>query len=459
MNDNKMTISELSASWSLGTVISLRMLGMFMVLPVLTTEGMKLSGANESLIGLAIGIYGLTQAVFQIPLGLLSDRLGRKPIIIGGLLIFIIGSTIAATTSSIWGLIIGRAVQGAGAISAAVMALLSDLIREQNRTKAMACIGISIGITFTIAMVAGPIITHHLNFNALFWLISMLAILAIVITLLAVPSVKYYTFNRETSVVKSSIRLVLSNINLIKLDASIFILHALLMLNFITLPKQLVQSGLPLDKHWEIYLSTMLISFLSIMPLIFLAEEKHCIKWLFIFGIITLIIAEIIFLSADNHLWILVSGSQIFFLAFNLIEAILPSLISKESPLGYKGTAMGIYSTSQFLGIAIGGSLGGILLGYLGYKMVFICGIILSIIWLMFIITIREPPYVSSLRFIIKNIDLFSNKLDKYLIEQKGVLSTLIIPEEECVYIKIDTKLTNRTEIEKRITSLTYKCG
>ncbi|HBH63766.1 MAG TPA: MFS transporter, partial [Erwinia persicina] len=198
MNDNKMTPVELRATWGLGTVFSLRMLGMFMVLPVLTTYGMALQGASEALIGFAIGIYGLAQAVFQIPFGLLSDRIGRKPLIVGGLLIFVLGSVIAAMTTSIWGVILGRALQGSGAIAAAVMALLSDLTREQNRTKAMAFIGISFGVTFAIAMVLGPVITHAFGLHALFWMIALLASGGIVITLLVVPSASSHVLNRES---------------------------------------------------------------------------------------------------------------------------------------------------------------------------------------------------------------------------------------------------------------------
>ncbi|MEX9624795.1 MFS transporter, partial [Proteus mirabilis] len=188
MNDNKMTPLERKATWGLGAVFSLRMLGMFMVLPVLTTYGLQLQHATESLIGLAIGIYGLTQAIFQIPFGFFSDKFGRKSMIVFGLIIFIVGSLIAALSDSIYGIIIGRALQGAGAISAAVMALLSDLTREQNRTKAMAFIGISFGITFALALVLGPILTHIFGLQGLFWGIALLAFGGIMITLITVPN-------------------------------------------------------------------------------------------------------------------------------------------------------------------------------------------------------------------------------------------------------------------------------
>ena len=237
MNDNKMTPSELRATWGLGTVFSLRMLGMFMVLPVLTTWGMALQGASEALIGLAIGIYGLAQAVFQIPFGLLSDRVGRKPLIVGGLLIFVLGSVIAAMSDSIWGIILGRALQGSGAIAAAVMALLSDLTREQNRTKAMAFIGVSFGVTFAIAMVAGPIITHHLGLHALFWLIAILAGMGIILTLFVVPDSREHIMNRESGMVRGCFKLVLANERLLKLNIGILFLHIYLIFPFVIFAK------------------------------------------------------------------------------------------------------------------------------------------------------------------------------------------------------------------------------
>ncbi|MCP1207126.1 MFS transporter [Pantoea sp. B550] len=448
MNDNKMTPVELRATWGLGTVFSLRMLGMFMVLPVLTTYGMALQGASETLIGLAIGIYGLAQAIFQIPFGLLSDRIGRKPLIVGGLLLFVLGSVIAACTDSIWGIILGRALQGSGAIAAAVMALLSDLTREQNRTKAMAFIGISFGVTFAIAMVVGPVVTHALGLHALFWMIAILASLGIVITLLVVPSASNHVLNRESGMVKGSFRKVMANPRLVKLNIGIFCLHVLLMSSFVALPGQFEQAGFPAPEHWKVYLSTMLIAFAGVVPFIIYAEVKRRMKRVFVGCVGMIVIAEIVLWGAEGHFWTLVVGVQLFFFAFNLMEAILPSLISKESPAGYKGTAMGIYSTSQFLGVAVGGSMGGWVFGHFDAQTVFLVGAMVAAAWLFVSMTMQEPPYVSSLRIVLSDAALAVPNLEQRLKAQKGVNSVFIVPEEKSAYIKIDSKVTSRPELE-----------
>lgn len=321
MNDYKMTPGERRATWGLGTVFSLRMLGMFMVLPVLTTYGMALQGASEALIGIAIGIYGLTQAVFQIPFGLLSDRIGRKPLIVGGLAVFAVGSVIAALSDSIWGIILGRALQGSGAIAAAVMALLSDLTREQNRTKAMAFIGVSFGITFAIAMVLGPIITHKLGLHALFWMIAILATTGIALTIWVVPNSSTHVLNRESGMVKGSFSKVLAEPRLLKLNFGIMCLHILLMSTFVALPGQLADAGFPAAEHWKVYLATMLIAFGSVVPFIIYAEVKRKMKQVFVFCVGLIVVAEIVLWNAQTQFWQLVVGVQLFFVAFNLMEA------------------------------------------------------------------------------------------------------------------------------------------
>ncbi|MFA1239562.1 MFS transporter [Serratia odorifera] len=454
MNDNTMTPLERRATWGLGTVFSLRMLGMFMVLPVLTTYGMALNGASEALIGIAIGIYGLAQAIFQIPFGLVSDRIGRKPLIVGGLLIFALGSAIAAVSDSIWGIIIGRALQGSGAIAAAVMALLSDLTREQNRTKAMAFIGISFGITFAIAMVLGPIVTHSLGLHALFWMIAALALAGIVITLAVVPSADSHILNRESGIVRGSFSKVLSNSRLLKLNFGIMCLHILLMSSFVALPLAMEKAGLAASQHWMVYLVTMLVSFAAVVPFIIYAEMKRRMKQVFMGCVVVLFCAEVLLWFSGQHLWGIIAGVQLFFMAFNVMEAILPSLISKESPAGYKGTAMGVYSTSQFIGVAIGGSLGGWLYGLQGAGAVFIAGAVIAAVWFVVSSTMKEPPYVSSLRITLSELAVKDSALESRLKAQPGVADVVVVPEERSAYVKIDTKQTDRGRLEALVNAL-----
>lgn len=451
MNDFTMTRGERRATWALGSVFSLRMLGMFMVLPVLTTYGMSLAGASEALIGLAIGIYGMTQALFQIPFGLLSDRIGRKPLIVGGLLVFALGSVIAALTHSIWGVILGRALQGSGAISAAVMALLSDLTREQNRTKAMAFIGVSFGITFAIAMVTGPLITHALGLSGLFWLIALLALGGIGITLWLVPTPTSHLLNRESSMVRGGMRTVLTNPRLLKLNLGILCVHTLLMSSFVALPPLLEQAGLPRDSQWQAYLVTMLVAFVSVVPFIIYAEKHRQMKRVFQICVLVMLIAEVVLWQAGLQLWGLLAGLQLFFIGFNVMEALLPSLISKESPPGYKGTAMGVYSTSQFIGVALGGSLGGLFYSLGGGVLVFGCCALLALIWLGVSLTMQEPPYVSSLRIVLPEGVEASPALEQKIRACDGVSDVMLASAERSVYVKIDAKRLTRQDLEQLI--------
>ncbi|VFP84475.1 Inner membrane transport protein YajR [Candidatus Erwinia haradaeae] len=447
MSDHKMTTVELYASWGLGIVFSLRMLGMFMVLPILTTYGTQFHDANETLTGIAIGIYGVSQAIFQIPIGMLSDRFGRKPLIISGLCIFAIGSVIAALTQSIWGIILGRALQGAGAIAAAVMALLSDLTREQNYTKAMSVIGISFGVTFAIAIVLGPIITHKFGLQELFWIISILAVLAIFVTLFIVPSTSTQIFNRESKVVTSNLRYVITDSNLTKLNMSVLCLHVLLMSSFITIPTQLIQIGWLAHEHWKVYFFAMLMALAIATPLLIYAEIKRKMKNIFISCIGLMLFTETLLWAVNNSIWVLFIGLELFLIGFNLMEAMLPSLVSKQSRAGYKGTAMGVYTTSQCIGVAIGGGISGWMLGHVGPHGVFLFNVLITLAWFGMSFSLKEPLYLSSLRFTLKD-SAEKFPLEAYLKKQEGVFDLLILPEEHSMYMKVDDQVINRATIE-----------
>lgn len=453
-HSERMSRGEARAAGGLAMVFAFRMLGMFMVLPVLATYGMDLAGSTPALIGLAIGAYGLTQAVLQIPFGIISDRIGRRPVIYAGLLIFAAGSVLAANADSIWGVIAGRVLQGAGAISAAVMALLSDLTREQHRTKAMAMIGMSIGLSFAVAMVIGPLLTRAFGLSGLFWATAAMALLGILIVAGIVPKDAGPLQHRESGVAAQALWPTLKHVDLLRLDFAILALHAVLMASFVALPLALVeQGGLVKEEHWWVYLTALLIGFFGMVPFIIYGEKKRQMKRVLLGAVSVLLACELYFAFFGSSLRALVLGIVVFFTAFNLLEASLPSLVSKVAPAGGKGTAMGVYSTSQFLGAALGGILGGWLYQHVGLNAVFIGCAVLCAIWLAIAVTMREPPYVTSLRLPLDVAALADVGLVERLRATPGVADAVVVVDEAAIYIKVDTQQVDRTSIERLIAS------
>ena len=458
-HSERMSGGETRAAGGLALVFAFRMLGMFMVLPVLATYGMDMAGASPALIGLAIGAYGLTQAVLQIPFGILSDRIGRRPVIYFGLIVFALGSVLAANADSIWGIIAGRILQGAGAISAAVMALLSDLTREQHRTKAMAMIGMTIGLSFAVAMVVGPLLTRAFGLSGLFLATGAMALLGILIVAFVVPKKTGTLQHRESGVARQAIGPTLRHADLLRLDLGIFVLHAMLMSSFVALPLALVtKAGLPKEQHWWVYLTALLISFFAMIPFIIYGEKKRQMKRVLIGAVGVLMLTELFFWAYGDTLRALVIGTVVFFIAFNLLEASLPSLISKVSPAGGKGTAMGVYSTSQFLGSAAGGILGGWLFQRGGLDVVFLGGAAMAAIWLAVAVTMREPPYVTSLRLPLSPQAQRDAGLAARLMAVAGVTDAVVVAEEAAIYIKLDTALLDRASLERMVNPSTETC-
>lgn len=448
----RMSPVETRAAASLALVFAFRMLGMFMVLPVLATYGQDLSGSTPALIGLAIGAYGLTQALLQIPFGMISDRIGRLPVIYLGLLVFALGSAVAAQSDSIWGVIAGRVLQGAGAISAAIMALVSDLTRDQHRTKAMAMIGVSIGVSFAIAMVVGPLLARSFGLHGLFWATALMALSGMLIVWLLVPRARNPLLLRESGVSTAALRPTLKNTQLLRLNLGIGSLHALLMASFVALPLALVErAGLPKEEHWWVYLTALLISFFGMIPFIIYAEKRRRMKRVLLGAVTVLLLSELFFWQFNDSLALLVTGVVVFFTAFNLLEACLPSLISKVAPAGSKGTAMGVYSTSQFLGAALGGMLGGWLFQVGGLGMVFVGCALVAALWLAIAVTMREPPYVTSLRLALQPEALSEAGLAERLKAAPGVADAVVVAEEAALYVKLDTKLLDRAALERLI--------
>lgn len=376
---NRMTPLEWRASMSLASIFSLRMLGMFIILPVFALYASHLPGGDDkTLVGLALGAYGLTQALLQIPLGWLSDRIGRKPVIAGGLVVFAVGSFIAASAASIDGIILGRVVQGAGAISAAIIALTADLTREQHRTKAMALIGVTIGITFSVSMVLAPVLYPLIGIPGIFALTGLLALLAIGVVLWVVPNPAH----APQRVPNAPFSQVLRQVELLRLNWGIFVLHASLMATFVVVPPALVQAGLAQSDHWKLYLPVMAGSFVLMIPGVALSHGKWR-RIVFLAAVAILLAAQTVFFSGLDSVRGIATALTLFFVAFNVLEASLPSLVTVVTPPGTKGTATGVYSSIQFLGAFCGGALAGVISKHWGPSAVPVFCAGLTVIWLV----------------------------------------------------------------------------
>ena len=388
-----MSPTERRAAFSIAGIFSTRMLGLFMIFPVFAlfaeAEFKDITGLQ---IGIAIGIYGLTQAFLQIPYGMLSDRYGRKPLIIAGMLVFMFGSIICAMADSIEMMIIGRAIQGMGAVAAVLMASVADLVTEQFRLRAMSIVGITIGLSFTLSLVAGPLLASLFGVRGIFWIIALLAIIGMLLVKYAMPDIKEQTFQREAEADPSQFKEILKHPQLLRLDFGVFVLHAILTAMFVVMPLTLRDSaGLESTEHWFIYLPVMLLSFVLMVPFIIQAESKGKMKPIFVGAIITLTLMQLGFAFIEPSFWSLFALLLVFFTAFNLLEASLPSLVVKLSPADKKGTASGVYSTSQFLGAAIGGALGGYFYQHYGYNGVFIFTSIIGGLWVLAAFGMAKP--------------------------------------------------------------------
>jgi MFS family permease len=381
---------EFRATAALATVFSVRLLGLFMVYPVFAAYAGGLQGANPYLIGEALGIYGLTQGLLQIPFGLLSDKFGRKVMIVIGLVLFACGSAVAATSTSVAGLIFGRALQGAGAVGAVILALLADLTSEQSRTRAMAVVGITIGGSFLIALVSGPIVASFVGVPGLFWLMGALSLVGIAITIFAVPTPGHPEVHRDAEAVPGFVGSVLRNGALLRLDFGIFALHAMLTAMFLVVPGMLRQTlGLASHDDWLVYLPVLLVSVVIMGAAVALGEKRGRAHTVFIGAIAALAISSALLFFGNGNAVALIGALIVFFAAFNILEASLPSLVSKAAPVEHKGTALGIYSSLQFLGIFVGGAAGGYLNQHAGANGVFAFAVVLTMLWLAATLMLR----------------------------------------------------------------------
>ena len=438
--------TEKRAAFSLALVYALRMLGLFMILPVFSLHADGYQGATPLLIGLAIGVYGLTQGLFQLPFGFLSDRYGRKTVIVAGLLIFCAGSMVAAEAQSIHEVIAGRALQGLGAIAAVVMAMAADLTREEVRIRVMAIIGMSIGASFMISMVLGPVIAAGFGLRVLFWLTAGLALLGVLVVIFVTPKPPRQRFHRDAQLSLPDVGRVLANVELLKLGFGIFVLHLVLAATFVAFPLML-QRGLQVDEalHWQTYLPVFVLSILLLVPMVVFAEKLRKAQLVFRLALVMLIVAEIGLALSDSYAMVFVM-LVLFFGAFNYLEAMLPSSVARIAPVDMKGTAMGLFSSAQFIGVFTGGLVGGMLLASGDHAMTFFSLSAILCLWFLLALTMKPAVYLKSKIVSLKHLG--ENDLSQFLQRARsiaGVHEISVYELDRVAYLKVDKSFDERS--------------
>lgn len=447
---NKLSNHERYATLSLGSIYAFRMLGLFMILPVFTIYAEGLHGSSAMLIGVALGIYGLTQACLQVPFGLLSDIFGRKRIIFIGLILFASGSVIAALSRTMDGIIVGRALQGAGAVGSTLTALLADLTREEVRTKSMAMIGMIIALSFCVAIVLGPILNAWIKVNGIFWLTALLAVAGIVVLLLFVPKPQRSFFHSDAELAVGNVWSILKNSHLFRQDLGIFMLHAILTASFIAVPITLTKiAGLPEVYLGIIFLPVILLAFVGMVPLVIIAEKYRRMKQVYLLSVAVIAVSQLLLWELHRYIFVSAVLLFFFFVAFITLEATIPSLVSKIAPAGRKGTALGVYSTCQFLGIFIGGFVGGIFFHRDGVEGVFFFSAVLGIIWLLVVMTMKEPRYVSTYMMNIGRMHKAdAQRLQNQLAAMPGVIEVMVNYQEGAAHLKIDKQVVKPEDLQ-----------
>jgi MFS family permease len=440
-----MTSFEIKSTLGIAFIYILRMLGLFIVLPIMSLHLTDLSEYSSTfMIGLAFGMYGLTQALFQIPFGILSDKFGRKKMILLGLFIFLVGSIFIYFSQSLIMIIIGRGLQGAGAISAVLLALLADLTTDSARTKSMAIIGASIGLTFGISIVLSPILNSYLGFENIFLMIAILTLIAMGVLIRYIPAPINLAKNKDNKV---SFKQVIFDKVFLKLDLGIFSLHASQIIMFMMIPVMLNNIGYPIKYHWQIYLPVFVLSILAIVPMILLSSKKQMLKTFFLGSIILLILVQYLFIYWSDNKQNIMIILLMYFVGFNFLEATLPSLISRLSPKNLKGLVLGAYNTSQSLGIFMGGILGGFIASRYGNQAIFIVSALFLLIWLFTMIKFIFPANRKDLvlkinpKFFLLPQNL-TDDIYKKINRLEFVEETLIFPSESYIIIKSKNDLT-----------------
>ncbi|MFC6053463.1 MFS transporter [Acinetobacter sp. Ac_877] len=431
-----MNALERRSTFALSSIFALRMLGLFMIIPVFSVAGQAYQGATPALIGLAVGVYGLTQAILQIPFSLIADRYSRKPLIVFGLLLFALGGAIAAMSDTIYGVIIGRAIAGGGAVSAVVMALLADVTREEQRSKAMAMMGMSIGLSFVIAFSLGPWLTSLVGISGLFWVTTIMGILAISMLFLVPKVTRHHKNFQQGYLVQLKEVLKMKDLN--RLHVSVFSLHLLLTAMFIYVPLQLINyAKIPLSSHGLIYLPLLVLSLFFAFPSIILAEKYRKMRGIFLTAIGGIILGLIFMIFGFESKYILLLGLGLFFIAFNVMEALLPSWLSKAAPIQSKATAMGVNASGQFLGAFCGGILGGQLIMLNNTAMGWSILTAIAIVWLFISFGLSQPRYLSSLVLRLPDTKQ-TDEWTSQLLAIHGIEEVLVMPEQQVAYVKVD---------------------
>ncbi|MGO2010527.1 MFS transporter [Pseudoalteromonas sp.] len=441
MTASSLNSREKRAAVTLASVFAFRMLGLFMLMPVLAIYGQELDGFSPLWIGIAIGAYGLTQAVLQIPMGWLSDKIGRKKVIVGGLFVFALGSVIAAMAESMQVLTLGRALQGMGAIASALLAFASDLSRDEQRPKVMAVIGMSIGMSFAAAMLLGPMVAASWGVSGVFWLTSILAVVGIFIVLLLVPKAINKAPKGDTLATMADIKKLIKHPQLARLDIGILLLHLSLTTIFVALPGQLISDGLIADHHWHLYIPVLVLAFVLMVPIMIIAIRKEKEKQAFLGSIALLMVSLLAMAIWVDSIIGLGICMLLYFVAFNFLEATMPALVSRLAPASQKGSAMGVYSSSQFFGAFLGGILGGYVAQVMSAQAVFAAAALVGLIWLILAWKMQVPPKSKIISLMTQlSSEQQAQTLASRLVALPGVLEATVVRDENRSYLKINDK-------------------
>jgi len=442
---------EKRAAMSLAGIFGLRMLGLFLILPVFTVYGLTLTGASPKSVGLALGAYGITQTLLQVPFGMASDRFGRKRVIAIGLVIFAIGSAVAASAGTIGWMIVGRLLQGAGAVASVIIALVADLTAEENRTRAMGMIGGTIGMTFAFSVIAGPALSGWLGVDGIFWLIAGLSLFSIGFLYVVVPDPEVSVHHRDAQLTLGDVATVVTNRELLRLDFGIFALHMVLTALFFAVPLLLSQH-LDQHQHWKVYGPVIVASLVLMVPAIIIGEVKHRLREIFIAAIALAAAGVAVIGTSGGRLALVVVGLLLFFVGFNVLEATLPSLVSKTARAGLRGTSIGVYNMSEFAGAGLGGGVGGLLYG-LSVHLLFIALLAVMGVWLLVAFTMPRLSYLASVMVPVVGVRDRSQAeaAERALKAVPGVREAVVYPGEATAFLKCDHKGYNLAEIHAAV--------